>query len=410
MVLPFACGYFLSYVYRTVNAVISSRLVDDLSLNATDLGLLTSVYFLTFALFQLPLGILLDRYGPRRVEAILLLFATAGALLFAFSESREGLILGRALIGLGVSACLMASFKAFTMWFPLERLPAVNGWIMASGGLGALVATAPVEAALGIIDWRGLFVVLAGATFAVAAGLFLIVPEGPVPGTGSSLREQLRGVAKVFSNGYFWRIAPLTMFSQAAGLSIQGLWAGPWFKDVAGLNQTAVANHLFFTAAAMVAGFLSMGSLAYRLRRFGVKPIVVAGAGMLLFMLAQLAIILEFIRIALPLWMLFSFFGTSGILSYAVLSQAFPTALAGRVNTAINLLVFVMAFISQWGNGRHHQSVAAPGRGLCACGLSGCFYSDAGLAGAWLLAGFCCIQQWPNGIKNGALKRPVVMQ
>ena len=136
VLLPFACGYFLSYVYRTVNAVIAPDLVASLGLSASDLGLLTSVYFLTFALFQLPLGILLDRFGPRRVEAVLLLFAALGALLFGLSAGRDSLIAGRGLIGLGVSACLMAGFKAFVMWFPASRLPVVNGALMAAGGWG----------------------------------------------------------------------------------------------------------------------------------------------------------------------------------------------------------------------------------------------------------------------------------
>ncbi len=177
MFLPFAAGYFLSYLYRTINAVLSPHLVAELGLDATDLGLLTSVYFLTFAAFQLPLGMLLDRFGPRRVEATLLLFAAAGAGLFAVSSHATELIIGRALIGLGVSACLMASFKAFVLWFPAARLPAVNGWLLAAGGLGALVATAPVEAALRLTDWRGLFVILAGLSFAVAAALLWVVPE-----------------------------------------------------------------------------------------------------------------------------------------------------------------------------------------------------------------------------------------
>ena len=153
--LPFAAGYFLSYLYRTINAVLSPRLAADLHLNASDLGLLTSVYFLTFAAFQLPLGLLLDRFGPRRVEATLLLFAAAGAGLFALGADHTDLMIGRGLIGLGVSACLMASFKAFVLWFPIARLPAINGWMMAAGGLGALAATAPVELALTLTDWRG---------------------------------------------------------------------------------------------------------------------------------------------------------------------------------------------------------------------------------------------------------------
>ena len=159
--VPFALGYFLSYLYRVVNAVIAPDLVRDVGLDANHLGLLTSAYFLTFAAFQLPLGILLDRLGPRRTEAALLLIAAAGAFVFASAESAAGLIAGRALIGLGVSACLMAAFKAFVVWFPSQRLPLVNGCQMAAGGLGALAATAPVEAALAFTDWRGVFLVSA---------------------------------------------------------------------------------------------------------------------------------------------------------------------------------------------------------------------------------------------------------
>lgn len=386
--LPFAGGYFLSYLYRTVNAVISPELVASLDLSAADLGLLTSVYFLTFALFQLPLGILLDRFGPRRVESVLLLFAAGGALVFSLSVAREGLILGRALIGLGVSACLMASFKAFVIWFPSQRLPAVNGWVMAAGGMGALSATAPVEAALQMTDWRGLFLGLGIATFVIAAALFIFVPERSGYRQSESLREQWRGVGKVFSSRYFWRIAPLTMCSQAAFLSIQSLWAGPWLKDVAGLERLTVANYLLAIATAMVAGFLLMGTLAYRLSRVGIRPIAVAGGGMGLFMLTQLAIVLEFADFALPLWILFGFFGTTGILSYAVLSQAFPAALAGRVNTAVNLLVFIAAFTGQWGIGAVISLWPASARGYHPQGYQAAFalvLALQTLAFAWFL-------------------------
>ena len=351
VVLPFACGYFLSYVFRTVNAVISPDLIGSLDLDATDLGLLTSVYFLAFASFQLPLGILLDRFGPRRVEASLLLFAAIGALVFALSDTLTGLIIGRALIGLGVSACLMASFKAFVIWFPAERRPMINGWVLAAGGLGALTATAPVEAALQVTNWRGLFQGLGIMTFAVAAALIIVVPERESRSNPGDLQAQLRGIVRIYSDQYFWRIAPVTVLSQTAFLSIQGLWAGPWLKDVAGLPRDEVAGYLFFTAAAMVAGFLLMGNVAYRLSRFGIRNSVVAGAGILIFMLAQLCLTLEFTAAALPLWVLFGFFGTSGLLFYAVLSHYFPAELSGRVSTAVNVMAFVSAFIAQWGIG-----------------------------------------------------------
>ncbi len=387
--LPFAAGYFLSYAYRTINAVLSPHLAVDLGLNASDLGLLTSVYFLTFAAFQLPLGLLLDRFGPRRVEATLLLFAAAGAGLFAVSSNRVELIVGRGLIGLGVSACLMASFKAFVLWFPVMRLPAINGWILAAGGLGALVATAPVEAALQVTGWRGLFAGLAIVTVAVAAALWLVVPERSSHGAAGGWREQGRGVAEIFRSPVFWRIAPGSVVSQASFLAIQGLWAGPWLRDVAGLDKTAAAGYLFWVAAAMVAGFLGMGQLAYRLSRRGVPPLVVSMGGMALFMLGQLALLLK-LQPLWPLWVLFGLFGTAGTLNYAILTQAFPPALAGRVNTALNLLVFVAAFAGQWGMGAIINQWPAAGGGYAEPGYQLAF--GLALAGQlltwlWLLPG-----------------------
>src|SRR6267378_7647575 len=118
---PFAVGYFLSFFFRNVNAVISRDLAREFELTSADLGFLTSLYLLAFAAFQLPLGVLLDRYGPRRVVAALLCVAAAGALVFGLAHDLGTLSLGRALIGLGVSAGLMGAIKAFSLWFPLSR-------------------------------------------------------------------------------------------------------------------------------------------------------------------------------------------------------------------------------------------------------------------------------------------------
>lgn len=349
--VPFALGYFLSYLYRVVNAVIAPDLVRDVGLDANHLGLLTSAYFLTFAAFQLPLGILLDRLGPRRTEATLLLFAAAGAFIFATADSTVGLIVGRAMIGLGVSACLMAAFKAFVMWFPSQRLPLINGCQMAAGGLGALAATTPVEAALAVTDWRGVFLALGGLTLIVAVAIFTIVPEHHSTRSGSSLRDQIGGILRVFTSSLFWRAAPVTVMSQASFLSIQGLWSGPWLRDVGGLDRVAVADYLFLVAASMVAGFIVTGWLAERLSRLGIRPLIVAVVGMSLFMIVQAAVVAQWTGAVLATWMAFGFFGTAGILPYAALSQRFPPHMTGRMNTGINVLVFVVAFAGQWGIG-----------------------------------------------------------
>lgn len=215
--IPFALGYFLSYLYRVVNAVIAPDLIADLGLSASALGLLTAAYLLTFAAAQLPLGIMLDHYGPRKIEAGLLVFGAIGAAIFALAPNTPILIMARALIGFGVSACLMASFKAYVMWFPKERLALVNGFQMMAGGLGALAATQPVEAMLGFTDWRGVFWILAGLTLLSAVLIYFMVPEhGGGRHPDAKLSDALGGVKTIFTSKQFWRAAPWCVFSQAS--------------------------------------------------------------------------------------------------------------------------------------------------------------------------------------------------
>ncbi len=349
--LPFALGYLLSYIYRVINSVLAPNLAADIGVDPSELGLLTAAYFITFGAFQLPLGVLLDRFGPRRIEAALLIVAAAGSLVFANATSLPGLVLGRALIGFGVSARLMAAFKAFVLWFPKQQLPQINGFQMAAGGLGALVATSPVEAALSITDWRGLFTVLAVLTLAVAAAIFFIVSERRAVNGDQRFVDQMRGIYSVVTSLTFWRIAPWAALSNATFLSIHGLWAGPWLRDVAGFDRTTVAGTLLLLAVAMVAGFVALGTAAERLSRRGIPTMAVAAIGMGIFMGVLLPIVFQFKQWPALLWILFGFFGTAAILPYAALSQSFPLHLSGRVNTALNLLVFVVAFAAQWGIG-----------------------------------------------------------
>jgi len=350
--LPFALGYFISYFFRNVNAIIEADLVGDLGFSAASLGLLTSVYFISFASFQLPLGLLLDRFGPRRTESVLLIFAALGALIFSMAESLSGLILGRLLIGFGVSACLMASFKAYVLWFPPDRLPLMNGLQMVAGGLGAMSATVPLRTALEFTDWRGVFLILSGLTLFSALVLWLVYPEkegstGPVP-----MKKQLEGLKTVLTSRPFLAIAPLVMFSQSAQMAIQGLWAKPWLRDVAGLDEAECANHLMWMMAAMMAGFFLLGLLSERLyQAWKISPVTVGVSAMSVFIVLQLLMALGWTAQPMLLMTAFSFFATAGILPYAGLSQIFPKDLSGRVSTSLNLTVFLGAFAVQWGLG-----------------------------------------------------------
>ena len=210
----------------------------------------------------------------------------------------------------------------------------------------------PVEMTLQLTDWRGLFVVLGGLAALVSAVLYFVVPKRDtvetVPGT---LSEQLAVVVLIFSSPIFWRIAPLCVASQSTFLGIQSLWSGPWLTDVSGLGREAVAEVLFLIAVAMVGGFIGVGTIADWLGRFGVRTINVALVGMTAFTGIQLCLVLQLVEIALALWMLFGFFGTTGILLYAVLPTGFPPEFAGRVITSMNVLTFGAAFASQWGIG-----------------------------------------------------------
>ncbi|MCX7893577.1 MAG: MFS transporter [Burkholderiales bacterium] len=349
--LPFACGYYLSYLYRTVNAVISVELTRELGLRATDLGLLTSAYFFAFALFQLPLGILLDRYGPRRVNAGLLLIAAAGGAWFAVAGSVAGLTFGRALIGLGVSGALMSSMKAFTLWFPLTRLASLNGWLMAVGGLGALTASAPVEAALGIAGWRGVFAALAVLTLTAAALVFLIVPDRERAGAPEPITVLVRGLGTIYTSAAFWRLALVCMTVQAGFMAVQGLWVAPWLRDVAGYDRRQVADALFLLAIAMTVGFATWGTVSDALARRGVEPLSVLKVAIGLSVASFCALAFARPEGGMVLWAMLNFFSTSAALAYSILSRGFPMALAGRVNTAVNLLIFVAAFAAQWGIG-----------------------------------------------------------
>ncbi len=346
--LPFAAGYFISYLYRVVNAVIAPDLIADIGVGPSALGMLTAIYFISFASFQLPLGVLLDRFGPRKVESVLLLFAALGAYIFSRADSLTGLVIGRAFIGFGVSACLMAAFKAYTLWFPREKWPLIYGFQMAAGGLGALAATSPVEAALKFTDWRGVFMWLAVISLMIALAVFLIVPEKKVEGTRESIQNQMRGIREIFTSRKFWRTAPITTMAQASFLSIQGLWAGPWLTHVAELERPEVAGILYWVAISMIAGFIILGSLAERLNRRGVPIATTAVAGMTLFMGVQLLLIAGPLSWTFPVWLAFGFLGTSSIIAYSALTQSFPVHLSGRVTTAVNLLVFISAFAGQW--------------------------------------------------------------
>ena len=348
--LPFGAGYFLSYLYRSINAVIGPPLALEFGLGAGDLGFLTSVYFLGFGLFQLPLGILLDRYGPRRVQFALLLVATSGAVLFSVAPSFTLLAIGRGLIGIGFAGGLMASFKAITLWFPRRRWPLVNGLIMGFGGLGTMAATTPVEMALVWTSWRTVFHILAAVTVAVSFLILLAVPghDSEREGRADSMINALAGLGLIFRDRFFWRVVPVSIAAMGSGLAIQGLWAGPWLHDVGGLSSEEVARHLLVLNLALTLGMLATGIVAEGFARIGIGPIGVLRFAGLALLAPLVLLVLEVHPGGYWVWALFGFFSNFAIVVYPGISAHFTVRYAGRSMTGLNLLLFLGAFLIQY--------------------------------------------------------------
>lgn len=348
--LPFAVGYYLSYLFRTINALIAAPLTLELGLDAGDLGFLTSAYFLTFAAAQIPIGILLDRYGPRQIQSVLLIVAAVGAALFAVSDNLLVLFVGRALLGLGVAASLTAGLKALVLYFPKDGLPFLNGLMVMVGGLGALTATSPTQLLLTWMGWRTLFALLAVVTASCSALIYLLVPESA--STTPSMRgTAMAGLRKIYTDPHFWRLAPLSATSVGTAWALHGLWAAQWLADVDGLDRAAVVQHLFVMAAALSLGALSLGVLADRLRRYGIGTEALLAIVGLLFIAIQFAIVLRCPMSSYVLWAAVAVVGAATVLSYAILAAYFPKELAGRANAALNVFHIGGAFVLQSATG-----------------------------------------------------------
>lgn len=348
---PFACGYLMSYLLRAVNAVVAPSLVTEFSLGPAELGLLTSAYLLAFSAFQLPLGVLLDRYGARRVQTGLLLIAAAACAGFALASSFAGLFAARAAIGLGFSAGLMASYKSSSVWVPAERRSLANAAIMAMGALGIIMATEPTALLVQHIGWRSVFLVFAGVITLVALFIFLAVPEKDEARSTVSFRAQWSEMVAILKLPLFWRVAPLVGLASGIPIAYQTLWAGPWFRDVMGLGQMEVARQLLWMAASFAAGIFGVGLIADRLQARGIGPMKTLVGFLILHFAAQAIIVAQVKWLAIPAWLMLTAVGQSAILAFPWFASKVGEHLSGRSNATINFAMFVAAFAAQYSIG-----------------------------------------------------------
>jgi MFS family permease len=351
--LPYALGHYLSCLLRTVNAVLAPRLVDAAALTPGDLGLLTSAYFLAFAVAQLPVGIALDRYGPRLVQFPMLLLAAVGTFAFAFGTGFAQMLAARMVMGLGLAGCFMAAVKAISTWISPARLPSVQGYLIAAGGLGAASSTLPVRLFLQHADWRWLFVMLALGCVAVALLILLLAPTPPAApkkaGNGGLMRIATLG--EVFRHPAFRETAALVLVPHTVFFGIQGLWIGRWLTDVGRFPEQGVAWLLYLGMAAVIFGAIAVGMVTEWAAKRGIDSITVAGVGVSAFVIVQCGFVLGWKPSFAMLSVMFTLVGTITGIEYTIVAQAMPPALTGRASTCLNLLIFTGAFIVQAGFG-----------------------------------------------------------
>lgn len=345
--LSFASGFFLSYVLRTISAVIAPALTADFGLTNAQLGALASAYFLSFALAQLPLGVWLDRFGSRRTNAALLAIGALGCLAFALATSAWMLWLSRALIGIGVSGALMAAFRAFRFWYAPERQQQLAAWMMLAGSLGALTATLPVHGLLPIVGWRGVFMLMAVLLAVVSVAIWFLLPHEPTQPV-QSLSSQWVGYFDVLGDRYFWRYAIPAMVLYSSFVAFLGLWAGPWFINVVGLDAAAAAQALFVVSLALMLAYLLLGAVLPALGRRGwtVPRLAVWGGLVMLISLASITVVEA--SWAWWLWVPLAIGSTAFMIIQSHVSLTFPPALTGRAFSALNLVLFAGMFLTQW--------------------------------------------------------------
>ncbi len=357
--LSFAFAYFFSTLVRAVTATLAPAFSAELGLSAGDLGLLAGAYFLGFALTQLPLGRALDRYGPRRVLLVLMALAVIGCAAFASARQFVSLALARAVIGVGLSACLMAPLTAFRRGFdPVAQLRA-NSWMLMSGSLGMVASTLPVQWLLPTLGWRGLFWGVAGMLMLSMVAIRLLVPADPPPDIARP--GEGGGYATIWAHPVFRSLAPLAFFLYGGMIAVQTLWAGPWLVRVCGQAPERAAAGLFAINVAMLLAFLAWGAVVPRLYRSGwpATRLLRWGVPVSLALLATALLLGE--RATAPWWAAFCVSCSVVSLSQPAVGQAVPAALAGRALSAYNLVIFAGIFALQWGLGLAIDALLALG-------------------------------------------------
>ncbi len=335
-----------SLFYRVSNAVIAPNLIQDLGLDAESLGILGGAFFYSFAFFQIPMGPMLDRIGPRVIMTSFAMIGACGAFLFAVGQSFTPAFLGRILIGVGMSSCLMGALKVFTLQFPPNKFATLAGIFASVGTLGSILAASPLAYLTSTIGWRMTFILAGGITALLAFLIFWVLkgkqgaedhrsPSNPEIEVFPSMRLILGSLV-------FWQTGVVAFFRYGIFVTLQGLWLGPYLIDTQGYSPIQTGNLLIFLAIGTIVGGPIAGRLSDHILR---SPKGVALAGLTLYALSLFPLLgvlhIESRYLYGFLFFLMGLFSGSGIILYSHAKELFPISISGTIMTLVNF--FTMA-------------------------------------------------------------------
>src|SRR4051812_20256621 len=354
IVLTLATAYMASHFFRASNVTIGLDLMQDLKIGPEALGALTGAFFFGFAGMQIPCGFLFDRFGPRRAVAGMLIVATIGGMIFTLAPSWPVLLAGRVLMGCGFGVMLIGSMVVITRWFAPDRFSTFTAIVMSIGLLGNLLATTPLAWASEAVGWRVVFGIAVAFTALAAVAVWLVVRDAPsghpfLARTPEPPRLMLQGLIEVLRNPRLRPILALNFCNYACTFTVQGLWGGPFLREVHGLSPIEAGNVLLAAVITYQLGIIAFGPLDRLLDTR--KWIAIGGTTVTISMLATLALASHS-----PTWvpvgaiLVIGFFGAASTMVMTHGRGIFPDRLIGRgvatINTSVMLGVACMQTVS----------------------------------------------------------------
>jgi sugar phosphate permease len=338
--------FFLSQFYRTSNAVIASELIRDLSLDTEGLGLMSASFFYAFAITQIPIILLIDKVGPRRLMTCLTLLGILGAVIFSLADSLSLGLFGRILLGVGMACNLMGTFKLLTEWFEPHIFATLTGLVVATGTFGNIMATTPLVILVEQIGWRQSFQLIAAVNLVLVLTLYIVVRDRPshanrnASGTEPSIsfKQAFFNLAMLLKEKDYWIISVASFVRYGTFAALQALWAGPFLREVMGYSAVKAGNLILLMTTGMIIGSPFWGAVSDRIFKtrkwiIVICMLIVGGVALVLMSIPPDATPI----VIAALFFAFGFFSAAGLLMYPHIKDLMPHEMAGAAMTGVNL-------------------------------------------------------------------------